>query len=197
MRLILSAIPPDAERILDIGCVHHTAARSQRDNDWLHQHLCETAPEVIGIDLLETEIKKLREHGYDVYTANAESYDLDGTFDCVVAGEMLQMVSNPGRMLDNTHAHQRAGDSIVISVPHPFCFAWIKNHLKKSGSHWNPNCVAMYSESTLSSLLDRHGYELEGVWYGRAEETGLTSLLHRIGFKRLGATRIVVHANRR
>lgn len=81
----------------------------------------------------------------------------DGEYDLVVAGEILEHLSNPGMFLDNL---KRYDCPIIITVPNAF-----SNNSGRTGiENVNPEHVAWYSFHTLKTLVERHGYDIQG-WY--------------------------------
>jgi hypothetical protein len=54
---LLNAVPSDT-RILDIGCVQHTAENASNE-DWVHQELYDIGEEVVGLDYEADEVRKL------------------------------------------------------------------------------------------------------------------------------------------
>lgn len=95
---IINRIPDHAERILDVGCARHGETKRQSGN--LHEELHrKTEVEIVGIDILEEEIEKMRKEGYDVHVGDAENIQFDELFDVVVAGEVIEHLNNPGKIL--------------------------------------------------------------------------------------------------
>lgn len=86
-----------------------------------------------------------------------------GTVDVVICGEILEHLSNPGRLLDAVRTLQVP---VVVTAPNAFStigFDW----LKKSKENVNDEHVAYYSHKTLTTLLERHGFTvLDFAWYG-------------------------------
>jgi hypothetical protein len=50
------------QRVLDLGCVEHDAARAATDT-WLHAHLVRTAASVVGLDMLAPAVAALEARG--------------------------------------------------------------------------------------------------------------------------------------
>ena len=48
-----------------LECVQHSLEKANRD-DWLHGILSKYASYILGVDILEEEVEKLREMGYNV-----------------------------------------------------------------------------------------------------------------------------------
>jgi len=84
------------KRILDLGCVGEGPSPS-----WLHFSLVQWGKEVLGVDIDKTKINRLRKLGYNVICGNAERIKINKKFDVVIAGELIEHLSNPGLFLEN------------------------------------------------------------------------------------------------
>lgn len=191
VRALLDAIPP-SESILDIGCVQHDATNAASD-DWLHQYLYELGDDVLGIDYLDDEVAALREAGYSVETADAEALDLGNQFETVVAGELIEHLSNVGAFLDGVHDHLRPDGRFVLSTPN----AWAVNHFLQAVTgpvNCNAEHTCWFDERTLRQVLARHGFAVDRVEYVRGPDPGLRRLLYALGVEVLGGVTLVVVA---
>ena len=76
-------------------------SEESRNKGNLHERIVEhVRGEVIGIDINKKEIEKMREEGFNVHVENAEKINLDKNFNVVVAGEVIEHLSNPGISLN-------------------------------------------------------------------------------------------------
>jgi 2-polyprenyl-3-methyl-5-hydroxy-6-metoxy-1,4-benzoquinol methylase len=153
------------QRVLDIGCVEHAADRATADT-WLHAHLVRHAAHVVGVDILEADVAQLRARGYDVMAADAMQLDMGQRFDVVVAGELIEHLTNPGQFLDRMRAHLDPGGRLILTTPHAF-FAYhiLEGYLCRPSRRWNPQHVAWYEPFTLANLLTRHGFTMTECRY--------------------------------
>lgn len=191
VRALLDAIPPGT-KILDVGCVQHSAEKESND-DWLHGQLYEIGDEVVGLDYEEAEVARLQERGYDVICGNAESLDLDERFDVVVAGELIEHLSNVGGFLDGAREHLRPGGELIVTTPNPWAFHRFKQAV--FGEVFaNEEHTCWFDERTLRQVFARHGFEVTEVRHVRASDPGITRLLYDLGFDRLGGTSVLVRA---
>jgi 2-polyprenyl-3-methyl-5-hydroxy-6-metoxy-1,4-benzoquinol methylase len=88
--------------------------------------------------------------------------DFAGKVDVVLCGEILEHLSNPGRLLD---AVRKLAVPIIVTVPNAFSSVGMR-WIAKAKENVNKEHVAWYSYHTLKTLLERHGYELaEFFWY--------------------------------
>lgn len=185
----------EGNRILDVGCVQHsTAARD--DPNWLHQYLYSIGDEVLGIDIDQDAIETLDEEGYNVQLADAETLDVSGEWDCIVAGEVVEHLSNPGLFLDAAAESLAEDGKLVLSTPRPWCWPRLRQLATKGEPYVNEEHTHYQDGSTLKSLLERHGYKAE-IEYTQSLAGGITPLLYRLPvpqLRQLGACQIVAVA---
>lgn len=148
-------------RILDIGC----AGGLQDDvppmdsPSWIHQHLLDSYPDTWGIELSHERVEYLRSHGVpNVLVADAEDFQLDMNFDTIVAGELIEHLSNPGRFLLSAAKHLRPDGRIILTTPYAMglpnvLYAWVK--FPKTCS--NPEHFVWFCPTTLSKLSRNSG----------------------------------------
>jgi len=144
--------------ILDIGCLQHSIENVSSE-DWLHGILCKNFENVVGIDIAE-DVLKLREFGYNVYQANAENFDLGRKFDTIVAGELIEHLSNPGNFLECVKKHLKKEGVLILTTPNLF---WIEYWVRKLFGKLkiNEETVAWYNFTLLKQLVSRHGFVIQ------------------------------------
>jgi 2-polyprenyl-3-methyl-5-hydroxy-6-metoxy-1,4-benzoquinol methylase len=143
--------------VLDVGCVEHLATRAATE-EWLHKKLYARARSVLGLDLAEPEVKKLAGR-YNIVVGDAHSVDLHRDFDCVVAGELIEHLDNPGMFLRNMLRHLRPGGQIILTTPNPFYPKRLLEVLTRGGTEINDEHTCWYCDVTLTQLLRRVGFE--------------------------------------
>jgi SAM-dependent methyltransferase len=150
--------------ILDVGCAGHIP--KPRSPYWLHGRLLEKFPSVTGIDLNSENIGKLREMGYEnIEVANAEEFNLNTTYDCIVAGELIEHLSNPGRFFDRCRDHLKDGGRLVITTPHAFSLLYfLYAVLKYPNTCQNDEHALWFCPKTLAGLASRYGFRVVS-WY--------------------------------
>jgi len=168
--------------ILDVGCAGGGFEIHQGGSPyWLHKHLQDRFPNVVGLDIQQEAISIMQRLGYKVMVGNAEDLDLQERFDTIVAGELIEHLSNPGRFLEAAKRHLKPKGRVIITTPYPFAamnilYAFLK--FPKTCS--NPEHTMWLCPSTLQELARRYGYkvlhfELVEDYYGMVE-----SLFYRI-----------------
>lgn len=188
---LLDTIPSEG-RILDIGCVQHNANAADKDM-WVHGHLSDRHEDILGVDYLEDEIQKLQNRGYNVLTADAENLDIGQKFDVIVAGELIEHLSDIGSFLDGVHDHLRPDGKFILTTPNPWAFHRFKQALLNDDVRANDEHTCWFCATTLRQTLDRHGFDAEIEYIGPSE-TGITSLLYQIGCEAIGGTSLIAVA---
>ena len=147
--------------VLDVGCSGHEVQLEAKS--WLHGRLRTQFSDVTGIDLNEKAIEKMRAAGYEqLFVQSAETFDLHRQFDTIVAGELIEHLSNPGQFLERALAHLRPGGQIVISTPWPFSAHYIAYALAKyPRTSENPEHTMWFCPRTLEELASRAGLQIE------------------------------------
>lgn len=149
--------------VLDIGIVQHDMENVGTDY-WLHSRLVDDAANAIGIDILQREVEKIQELGYDVRHADAEDFDIDQRFDVIVAGELIEHLSNVGQFLDCCHDHLRNNGELILTTPNGMSIVNIAERLVKY-EVWNSEHTCIFDEQTLEQVLARHNFELIETTY--------------------------------
>jgi SAM-dependent methyltransferase len=150
------------KKVLDIGCVEHSFENSlKKGSRWLHRRIKENAASVLGLDYETAEVIKMQQAGYNVCQANAESFDLNDKFDLIMAGELLEHLSNPGKFLECALRHLNDGGQLVITTPNANCMIYFLENLLLGREIDNADHCCLYSPVTISTLLSRHGFKVE------------------------------------
>lgn len=191
---LLNAVPEDGS-ILDIGCVQHDADNAN-DRNWLHGHLYDGPREVLGVDILADDLAELRSRGYNVTYADAEALDLGRQFDTIVAGELIEHLSNVGAFLDGVRRHLRDDGQFLLTTPNPWAFVRFRQLVVSGDVAVNPEHTSWFDERTIQQVFARHGFEAD-VEYIRPKAPGATSLLYQLGFDVIGSTHLLVRARQR
>ena len=99
-------VPPDARRVLDLGCASGALGAT-------------LAAEVVGVERDPDRARTARTRLAAVVEAELETLDLAalGTFDCVVAGDVLEHLVDPWAVLARAAATLRPGGAAVVSLP--------------------------------------------------------------------------------
>ncbi len=151
------------KRVLDVGCCNHGNLPKWEAGQFLHAEIAKTAGDLHGLDNDTEAIKKLVERGYKVHEGDAEKLSPEtlGYFDVVVAGEIIEHLSNPGLFLDGAFSLLKPGGIFVATVPNAWSFTRLKQLYKGLDDvQWtHSQHTAWYSKATISALFKRHGFE--------------------------------------
>jgi 2-polyprenyl-3-methyl-5-hydroxy-6-metoxy-1,4-benzoquinol methylase len=133
----------------------------------LHNFLNDVCQEVVGLDISLEMINWLEsQHGIkNIKYGNieeAEHYP-QGEFDYIVAGEILEHLSNPGNALDAIRRNTKNNTKLIITVPNAYSF---KGFVRAVGKHEliHPDHILHHSPYTLKALLERHGFSVESYF---------------------------------
>ena len=147
-------------RVLDVGCASH--APEPGAPNWLHGRLLAKFPDVVGIDVSRENIAKLRAAGYsNLLIESAETFELESKFDTIVAGEVIEHLSNPGSFLERARAHLGPAGKVVLTTPYPFSlYAWLYATFKYPKTCENAEHTAWFCPRTLAELSARAGLRI-------------------------------------
>jgi 2-polyprenyl-3-methyl-5-hydroxy-6-metoxy-1,4-benzoquinol methylase len=150
--------------VLDLGCVDNSLENT-RKTSWLHRILCQHASSVLGVDILEDAVATLRKEGFDVVCADIESMKLNRRFDIVVAGDVIEHLSNVGAFLQRIREHLSADGSCLVTTPNPITLIRFLKLLivDKVGANIEHTC--WFTRSNMRELARRHGFQVEKVVY--------------------------------
>jgi 2-polyprenyl-3-methyl-5-hydroxy-6-metoxy-1,4-benzoquinol methylase len=169
------------KRCLDIGTVgdvqHHLHAPAK----WLFHHVAQVASFLVGVDLDPAALAAFRAKGYrNLVCANAEQFAFTTRFDVVVAGEIIEHLSNPGLFLRACRNHLVDGGVLVVTTPNTFSV----NHALKAllfadvplfYEHTNA-----YTPSLLRELFQREDLRIERMEYFTEKNPGLKNVIFRL-----------------
>lgn len=183
---ITKYIPDDVRRILDVGCVRHSRSRRAYGN--LHAQLYVDYPdaEIVGIDMPSEETKRMQSPGYDIRAIDAQEMYLEGEFDAIIAGEVIEHLPSPGTFFKRASDHLSENGRIVVSTPNPggvtyFAQAAVDNWTSEDHTCW-------IDAQQLGTILERSGSGLSIQNIEYVEPPGVvSSALYSLGRERIGA----------
>jgi len=152
--------------VLDIGCVDaRPGGEKKYKSTGLHLFLKESASSVLGVDLDEGGVKSMKDEGYNVMAADCEDMDLKRRFDCVVAGEIIEHLSNPGLFLENVKRHLAENGFLIITTPNAFGIVNFFRILRRNSIKVHAEHTCWYDPATLRQLLERHSFKVEEMFF--------------------------------
>jgi len=151
--------------VLHLGCVGFTDLdvedRVKFARRSLHWKLTQCS-KVVGVDRSGSVIEELRNLGifHNVVDGDVERLEelpIDQKFDVIIAGDIIEHLSNPGRMLDGIKRFCTNKTRIVVTTPNAF---GAPNYLRHSAGRFREGAehLMSFNEQNLTTLLRRHGY---------------------------------------
>jgi predicted TPR repeat methyltransferase len=149
------------QRVLHLGAGGGSVGRPSDDVGWLHGWLDAVASEAVGLDVDDAAVTAAQRQGFDLRSADVQAFDLDASFDVVVATDVLEHVTNPGQVLDRAHAHLVDDGELLVTTPRMTIPWWTLQGLVDGGDpEDHPEHVAAFTRHHLKRLLDRHGFDV-------------------------------------
>ncbi|MCK4606505.1 MAG: glycosyltransferase [candidate division Zixibacteria bacterium] len=153
------------KRVLHIGCVDSGIMKQRiRENNYLHYHIGRVAKKLVGADVDEKGLARLKQASYEVHKLDLETdanllRELSRDADVIIIPEVIEHLSNAGLALQNLKDCDFHGD-ILITTPNAFsCRAHKMLSQNVELVHPDHNCY--YSVTTLATLLRKHGFRIE------------------------------------
>jgi SAM-dependent methyltransferase len=157
-------------RVIHLGFVDETRTEErQAQGSWLHGQLARVAEELVGIDSSRSGVEQAVEDGYEAHVADLEDPAQVAALalepaDLVVAGELVEHLANPGRMLEAIRPLLRAGGLLVLTTPNAHALTNVLAALLGL-ELVNSDHVGWQSWWTARELLARHGYRVTELAY--------------------------------
>jgi SAM-dependent methyltransferase len=151
------------KRVLDIGPAElvGTVHREKLDR-WIYGKIAEVAAHLVGLEKNTEQVRFLAGMGYDIREGDAEQFDLGEQFDVVVAGELIEHLSNPGRFLDCAGEHVVEGGKLLLTTPNRYGILSLYSVIRSGNvpTYHKPIAkhVVYFDSDALSSLLERYGF---------------------------------------
>jgi len=145
--------------VLDVGCTDHVVRGGSVY--WLHKYLSDNFPDTVGIDISEENLQRMRSIGYkNLFNMDAESFSFDQSFDTIVAGELIEHLSNPGKFLERAHTHLSPNGRLIITTQYPFTLLHILYaYLKYPKTCQNPEHTCWFCVENMKNLVARYGFK--------------------------------------
>ena len=150
--------------VLHLGCTNYPYTReSLKAEMLLHFEIEKVAEEVYGFDFDQPGIDILEEYGVkNLYRADLEKLEavpLDKTFDVIIAGEMIEHLSNPGLFLRGIQRFMHSETDLIITTINAYsALRFLIYGLRGKGGKnepVHPDHVAYYSYKTLNLVIQR------------------------------------------
>ena len=144
--LFRSYVDGPGRRVLDLGCRYGALTQAYAAGN-----------DVVGVDVDREALAEAAKLGIETHWADVDEPLPfgDASFDVVVAGELLEHVRDPHRVVDDAQRLLRPGGTFVGSVPNAFR---LKNRLRFLLGHKpedDPTHLHMFAPADVRALLGR------------------------------------------
>jgi len=151
--------------VLHLGCAGDYTLLYGKEAS-IHWHLEQKAKYIYGIELNKDSLDALKilcpENVKNRYfIGNVEKLSdlrIEEKFDVIVAGSIIEHLSNPGQMLTEIRPFCHENTLLLISTPHVWGLLQFLRVAFTRNEAVNPEHTCWFSIPTLSELLSRHGF---------------------------------------
>ncbi len=160
----------EGKKVLHLGCTNSPFTNESIKNDMLlHQDLKKVAKELYGFDYDAEGLEIFERIGEkNIYWADLEKLDevaLDETFDVIIAGEMIEHLSNPGLFLRGIKRFMNKDTNLVITTINAYSgmrfFIYSLRGRGGANEPVHPDHVAYYSYRTLNLVIEREKLKIK------------------------------------
>jgi 2-polyprenyl-3-methyl-5-hydroxy-6-metoxy-1,4-benzoquinol methylase len=167
----------NSRAILHIGCTNSPYTKMRLENGTLlHQNLARAKSDgasLVGIDTELDDVRFLKEYlpGLEIVHGDGcilHDYFGDRQFDLIIAGDVIEHISNPGSFMASCMRQLTTSGVIIVTTINAFGVArFLKALLFHEAVH--PDHVAYYSTKTLQVLLRREKLLIRSYGYYQCE----------------------------
>jgi SAM-dependent methyltransferase len=138
--------------------------------DLLHHRLLTQSPQkVVGFDISLKNLHALQRaypqskfvHGD---AERLQSYFTEQKFDLIIAGEILEHLSNPGLFFESCRQVLTENGILLLTVPNVFGIRRLIHNVL-STENYHPDHTFYFSENTLKTLAGRYGFGISNSFY--------------------------------
>jgi len=151
--------------VLDVGCADHDTDTNEVKEDYLHKRIKDVSKSLLGLDLHGPNVKYLKGKGYDVVQGNVETVSLKKKFDVIIAGEIIEHLSNQGQFLSNMAKHLKPEGRLILTTPNGYGFRYLLRMILFGKVIPNPEHTCIYDPFTIRQILERHGFKIKALHY--------------------------------
>jgi 2-polyprenyl-3-methyl-5-hydroxy-6-metoxy-1,4-benzoquinol methylase len=161
---VLSAIPQNAQNILDLGCGAANVGKSSNKNSVIWD----------GVTISESEASIAKKYYQEVYVHNLESglpaETLNRPYDTCVASHVIEHIVWPSRLLKDIHnVLSKSNGTLIVALPnalhHEVRMKLLRGKFvyKESGI-MDINHVRWYTYKSAQQLLTDNGFRITKSW---------------------------------
>jgi len=158
--------------VLDLGAVGDNYNIHSDRTPWLHLHIKERAKELLGLDACAEKVRQEAEKisGTQILSGDVTNFNLNRTFEVVVAGELVEHLDNFRGFFESVKKHMSKESFFILSTPNCFSFDNLVNALFFGMTKHHPGHIVYFDKGTLSELLEINGFQVEECFYGSEKE---------------------------
>ncbi len=162
------------KRVLHLGCTNYPYTEDAISNKMLlHFELEKVAADLWGLDSDQP--------GIDILTSNGskqiifgdleklDEVDFNDAFDVIVAGEIIEHLSNPGLFLRGVQRFMDPNSVLIVTTVNAYCamrfFYYGARGKRGKIEPVHPDHVAYYSYATLKLLIERHKLKMGNFYF--------------------------------
>ena len=112
----------------------------------------------MGLDYEKDQVEVLRREGFNVVCADATNFDLDERFDLIVAGEIIEHLTCPGKLLECARRHLAPRGKLALTCPNANNILYFLENCLMGREQDNADHTCLFSPTTMSVLLHKCGY---------------------------------------
>ena len=113
------------------------------------------AASLVGVDQLSDAAAELNRQGFDIRVEDVQDFDLGQTFDVVVAGDLIEHLSNIGEFLDAVSRHMHDGSLFIVTTPNPFNLEQAMNGVFRNKTFVNAEHTVGIDPKAMYQLVER------------------------------------------
>lgn len=138
------------KEVLDIGC-------GDISDRFLHQFVHKSAKYALGVELDRNRAMNLRKLGFNIVQGDAQDLDLKRKFDVVIAGDLIEHLTNFDGFLISVKRHMEKDSVLIINTPNVFSFYRLTGLASRVPFHEH---TCWFCKDTLRNLLSRYDLEI-------------------------------------
>lgn len=169
--------------VLHVGCADWPGTGQRLEaGTLLHLQLAACAASLVGIDSSVEGIEALKKAGLDnCLVMDAEQLSLSARFDVIVAGDVMEHLSNPGLFVARAADLLSPDGQLVIGVPNAFSAADFARLALRHRESTHYEHTAVCTPKTLGGLCSRFGFAPTQLTFtlqppGRGESSAFVAL---------------------
>jgi len=156
--------------VLHLGCADYPYFKEHYNSgNLVHQRITEVAKYVVGIDLSAEGITFLSSLGYkNLIIGDVEKIgdlDINQQFDVVVAGELLEHLSNPGMFFFGAKSLMTNDGILILTVPNVHAVKSFLRVLLFKNELIHPDHVFYFSQANIDHFCKRYSLKIKEVFY--------------------------------